>query len=61
MVFFCFEIKACIPHLLILDERFMTLDKNPLEIFKCEYKKKLSGFAQMSISIWRFVAISRLH
>ena len=61
MVFFCFETKACIPHLLILDDKFITLDKNHLGIFKCEYKKKLSGFAQMSISIWRFVAILRLH
>jgi hypothetical protein len=38
-------IKACIHHLLIFDEKFMTLDKNSLGIFKYEHTKKLSGFA----------------
>ena len=51
MVFFCLEKKACLPHLLILDERSMTLEKNPLGIFKCEHMKKLCGDAQMGISV----------
>jgi hypothetical protein len=51
VVFFCLEKKACLPHLLILDERSMTLDKNPLGIFKCEHTKKLCGDAQMGISV----------
>jgi hypothetical protein len=36
VILFYIETKACIPHLLIWDERFMTLDKNHLRIFKCE-------------------------
>jgi hypothetical protein len=43
--------KGMLPHLLIFNERFMTFDKNPLEIFKCEHIKKLSDFAQMGILI----------
>jgi threonyl-tRNA synthetase len=49
--FFCLKTMACIPHVLILDERFMTFDKNPLRIFKCEHTKKLSGFAQVGIFV----------
>jgi hypothetical protein len=43
--------KACIPHVLILDEIFVTFDKNPLGIFKCEHTKKLSGFTQIDILV----------
>jgi hypothetical protein len=45
------ETKIYILHLLVLDERFMNLDKNPLRIFKCKNIKNLSGFAQMSILV----------
>jgi hypothetical protein len=51
VVFFFLEIKACIIYLLILDERFMALNKNPLGIFKYEHTKKLSGFALMGILV----------
>jgi len=53
VVFFFFGLKteACIPYFLILDEIFIIFDKNPLEIFKCEHTKKLSGFTQMGISV----------
>ena len=40
-----------LPHLLIFYERFMTFEKNPLEILKCEHIKKLSNFAQKGILI----------
>jgi hypothetical protein len=45
------ETKIYILHLLVLDERFMTLDKNPLGILKCKNIKILSGFAQMGILV----------
>jgi len=45
------ETKAYIPHHLIMDERFMTLDKNPLKNFKYEHTKKLSGFVQIGILV----------
>ena len=48
---FFFETMACLHHLLILDERFMTHDKNPLEILKCEHMKTLSGVTKISILV----------
>ena len=44
VVFFCLDTKACIPHHLILDERFMIFDKYPLGIFKCGHTKKVEWF-----------------
>jgi hypothetical protein len=51
VVFFFLETKACVSHLLILDERFMALDKNSLGFFKCEHTKKLGGFTQIDILV----------
>jgi hypothetical protein len=51
VVFSFLETKTCISHLLILDERFMALDKNPLRVFKCEHTKRLGGFAQIGILV----------
>jgi hypothetical protein len=51
VVFSFLKIKACISHLLILDEIFIVLDKNPLGFFKHEYTKKLGGFTQISILV----------
>jgi len=59
--------NACIPHVLILDEIFMTLDK-PLGVVKCEHIKKLNGFAQIGISVkvdwvcqfWGFAGVTSM-
>jgi len=51
VVFSFLETKTCISHFLILDERFIALDKNPPRVFKCEHMKMLCGFAQMGISV----------
>jgi hypothetical protein len=51
MVFSFWKTKACVSHLLISDETFMTLDKNLMGFFKCEHTKRLCDFAQMSISV----------
>jgi len=52
VVFSFLKIKACISHLLILDEIFIVLDKNPKHgIFKHEYTKKQGGFTQISILV----------
>jgi hypothetical protein len=51
VVFICLEIKTCILHLLILGERFIANDKNPIGALKREHTKKLGGFASMSISV----------
>ena len=51
MVFSFLKKKACISHILIVDERFIALDKNPLRVLKCEHMKKFGGFTQMDISV----------
>jgi hypothetical protein len=51
MVFSFFETKLCISHLMISDERFMALDRNPLGFFKYEHTKRLGGFTQIGILV----------
>lgn len=51
VVFSFLEIKACISHILISNQRFIALYKNLLGVLRCEHMIRLCGFAKLGILV----------